>query len=546
MSHTVGLDFGTHQTKVCIQDASNPVQKEYEFLEFKDAFGFKTVLFPSIVQINKDDTVSYGFVDKENCKYVINDKIDEPKWTPNPMPELIVPAEPAKLQYPPKPQPEREKKPLDWKEQLKSLKGVVSQTTKSSLQIWQDECKKIDVENKKLSDKWRECYDKAIKQYEIDQIIREKTNRNSRIEYDKRFKEWEKKRIEKLYFRYFKLSSFSNSVFWIHQISPVIISVWYIAYIIFEIQHKLGKDFFLQMGIPSGINQNIMDMQKKRAFSILIAAYKLVDLYQTKEEYLKETYTNLLEITELDSKLTAEQIRYYGLNVMPEAFAGLSSITQKRSLETGMSILVDIGGGTTDIAFFTIRDLKPDIHSVISFPKGLNYIIEQYINNEKETSVEEAQREFFKSSGNKAIFGRFISDYHKHLYSEVNRMVEKVKTSFECRRDFHMLPTSNLTDALKNRPVIFCGGGAIYKSMQTTVLDFKDIKLINKNILNISHIRNKSIEENLFTILSTSYGLSIPLENEIVLTPLEEAFNHIVSDESKKKDYRYDHGLTDL
>ena len=54
MSYTVGLDFGTHQTKVCIEDASNPAQKIYEFFEFEDLNGNKSVLFPSIVQINND------------------------------------------------------------------------------------------------------------------------------------------------------------------------------------------------------------------------------------------------------------------------------------------------------------------------------------------------------------------------------------------------------------------------------------------------------------------------------------------------------------
>lgn len=34
MSYTIGFDLGTHQTKICIQDASNAAEKNYEFLEF--------------------------------------------------------------------------------------------------------------------------------------------------------------------------------------------------------------------------------------------------------------------------------------------------------------------------------------------------------------------------------------------------------------------------------------------------------------------------------------------------------------------------------
>ena len=66
---TVGLDFGTHQTKICIEnksDAKNPI---YSFFAFDDMDGNKNVILPSIVQINKDNTLSYGFVDKSKAKY---------------------------------------------------------------------------------------------------------------------------------------------------------------------------------------------------------------------------------------------------------------------------------------------------------------------------------------------------------------------------------------------------------------------------------------------------------------------------------------------
>ena len=61
----IGLDFGTHQTKVCVQRTpdeghGHPI---YEFFKFKDLKGNDSYFLPSIVQINDDDTLSYGFVD---------------------------------------------------------------------------------------------------------------------------------------------------------------------------------------------------------------------------------------------------------------------------------------------------------------------------------------------------------------------------------------------------------------------------------------------------------------------------------------------------
>lgn len=545
MSFTVGLDFGTHQTKVCIENATNPAQKLYEFVEFKNSSSKSTVLFPSVVQINNDDTVSYGFIDNTKCKMIAIEtgtKV-KPKLVLLPAPILQLHEKPLKPKYPEKPTGDKKKK-LTWKEQLQKLKNKYLQNKNSAFHYWKEECKKIDRQYNEGLKKWEEKIKSDKENHKREIELWENKNLNIRKEYDKKIIEWEKSRKERLHFRYFKLASFSNSINWNHQINPDMISVWYIAYILFILQEKLGEGFFIQMGIPSGMHKNILQTQERKAYSILVAAYKLVDLYKTKEAYLAEKYTNLLEITELN-KYYEEDILNYGLNVLPEAYAGLSSITQQKRLEPGMSLLVDIGGGTTDIVFFTIRNNQPDIHAVISFPKGLNFIFEQYIIQNADLSIADVQRIFFKKRGKESLFISSINKYKKELIREAQRMLTSIKESFELRKQFHKLETSKLRDALKNRPVVFCGGGAIYKSMRTKVLNFSDIKLIDKNLLNIPFILNRNIDEKLFTILATSYGLSIPLENDVKLTPIEQVFNHIITD-PEEKDYSYEHGLSDF
>ena len=64
--------------------------------------------------------------------------------------------------------------------------------------------------------------------------------------------------------------------------------------------------------------------------------------------------------------------------------------------------------------------------------------------------------------------------------------------------------------------------------------------------MNIPFVINHNIEDELFTILATSYGLSIPLENEIILTPIEKVFNHLEASDSDQNDYGYRHGLSDF
>jgi len=66
----VGLDFGTHQTKICIQSTPDEGHGEpnYEFFKFMDLNGDNQYFLPSTIQINKDDTLSYGYVDPKTEK----------------------------------------------------------------------------------------------------------------------------------------------------------------------------------------------------------------------------------------------------------------------------------------------------------------------------------------------------------------------------------------------------------------------------------------------------------------------------------------------
>ena len=62
----------------------------------------------------------------------------------------------------------------------------------------------------------------------------------------------------------------------------------------------------------------------------------------------------------------------YGLLVFPEAYACLNPLISQGKLATGMSLMIDIGGGTTDISFFTIENNKPQVYDFYSINKGLN------------------------------------------------------------------------------------------------------------------------------------------------------------------------------
>jgi len=64
---TVGLDFGTHQTKVCVEQKEG-VELKYTFFEFVDAKGEKHYTLPSIIGRDVDGRFAYGYIDTNKYK----------------------------------------------------------------------------------------------------------------------------------------------------------------------------------------------------------------------------------------------------------------------------------------------------------------------------------------------------------------------------------------------------------------------------------------------------------------------------------------------
>ncbi len=534
MSYTVGLDFGTHQTKVCIEDASNPASKIYKFFEFNVLKNKKSVLLPSIVQINKDDTLSYGFVDEKKCKIIL------PSYKPEPVLEIIekpvleLPSSPQKT-YPSKPK-RLNIKGASLKEQFINIKQY-----EESCKRWKLQCKQIDEDYNKEIEEWElDCW--AIRNdynYDIDEYNNEiiKKEQEFKLAYEK----WEKEKTPiKQIFRYFKLAAFSKH-HWPYEINPQFITIWYLTYVLFQIQNEIGDSFYTQMGVSYSFDTSDAKMQIDNAFKILISVNKLIEEYKSLDKFLKAKYSELMELTIID-EYNSDDISYYGLNVLPEAFAGLSSITQQKRIERGMHLLTDIGGGTTDIAFFTITENRlPDIHAVMSFPIGLNYIFEEYKKKNKNYLISEIQQKFRKSQYG---FENYIKKYHSQLEKKTIEMIKNIEQEFNKRK--HGWNPKRLYNALEDRPVLYCGGGSIYDSMRIGLHSFSDIKLINKDLLNILNIKNRNLDNSLYTILATSYGLSIQLESDINMTPIEKVFEHLPKKESdNEKDWHDEYGLAD-
>lgn len=388
---TVGLDFGTHQTKICVEDKDG-VELSYTFIKFEDKYHQDHYTLPSVVGVGEDNLLCYGYLPRR-------------------------------------------------------FKGSVHKYFKQKVFLHQS---------------WE-------------------GNENT---------------LEAMYF-----------------------SIWYIAYILFELEKMFGTQFAIQMGAPT--DSAHLDFAKQRATEIVVSAYKLVeDVFSNDiDAFLKTPISELRKKTEIIN-YTTEIKEEYGLLVFPEAYACLMPLVSRGKLGTGMNLMVDIGGGTTDISFFAIDvDNKPEVYDFFSVGKGLNYLtgadesedMELDGNVKSESKIGQARKyEYFK----------YIRDVCKDL---ISRLFDEFKrqTSLDARR---------LSNALKQRPLVYCGGGSTFKSLCQPYYDFKEIKEITHDIWNTKSVNDldEIVDNGLCPILSTAYGLSISTENDnIENKPFEDIFDKL-------------------
>lgn len=480
MAITVGLDFGTHQTKICIEDTADKQNPNYSFWKFKDSNGHNQYVCPSVIQLNEDNTLSYGYVSDAKCKMGFHIEYPEPIRPELKEPVLELPTRPQKYEIP------------QFDNFHLSAQGT---TTLREIKL------QVSKANNILEDSHRAVCRLLTEQHKEDmkKYLREKKS------YETEYAKWQQQITTPAPIRYFyfKQAVFSTFAWKYKNTSPVLLSIWYIANIIFDLEEKYGQNFSIQMGVPTGAK----DFQHKKqiATSILLSAYRLVEemFNNDKKAFLASTIDELEVLTDI-VPYSNEAKQEYGILVFPEAYAGLRMMAARGKIVRGMNLNIDIGGGTTDISFFVTDKNRPHIYRYESIPKGLNWIIQDAFGDNAilkrrafldYNSSSEYNRKAILQSTNK--FYQDILKTHagiiKMLWGE---WVEKMGTLHKYR----------LTAALQNRPIIYMGGGSTYPQLRKVVGDFSEVHIVNGDFwagVQIEYI------EDMYPVLNTALGLSV-------------------------------------
>ena len=457
----VGLDFGTHQTKICVQRTPDEGHGEpyYEFFHFKNLDGKMSFFLPSVVQVNKDDTLSYGYVNPQNEKHEIPIPLKEPVLFHD-----LNPKEEANRLL---------QKYICDRDSNKNISALV---------------KMLEIKRKKDLAKHQENIRKAEQRYEEEMLA----YKNKRCLY-----------------RYFKQATFAERP-WDKDIDCITLSIWYLSYVIFKLEEEYGTHFSINMGVPA--DDVLYEKKRMLAVSILASAYRLVEnVYQNDiEKFLKEKVDDLKKKTELVS-YNPSLIDDYNMKVFPEAYASLITLTYKGKLTNGMNLTVDIGGGTTDITFFTVYKDELKIFKYWSIPRGLNYIAES-------SGFDYSEGDFSSQCSNE-VLEKYNNKKQEIVGILIKKLLSKIKTTGVYK--------DNLMASLKDRIIVYAGGGSIYKSIANEIPYFSEVYKISSEMWKEETIADKKSVQDICFLLTIAYGLSLAdEESDVKLCSIESIFDH--------------------
>lgn len=374
MKYTIGLDFGTHQTKCCVEERDKNY-KRYYFLSFMNKSGQFEYRLPSVVQVTKEEKLEYGFIDSAS---------------------------------------------------------------------------------------------------------------NARV------------------FRYFKQGAFNPiDSGWNESINPSLVSIWYLTYLILCLKAKLGKYFDINIGIPTDSTSYIM--KKNIAVQLIYTAYYLAEkvFKENMEDFLNATYFDLLRVTPFNQFTEAkskEICNEYGIKVFPEAWACLRPLLRSKRL-TNLNLMIDIGGGTTDISLFSV--VNDDNKTVLklfyytSVNLGLNYLY-------KNPALMEKNFEMLENS----LDLQNVNTYNSLIDKKLNTFMRKFESEFRFAAQ-GMFDMDDIDKAIKDKQTIYVGGGSTIKILRQKKRHFQDVRLIDDRDWEKNIISDYQDVRLICPILATSYGLAI-------------------------------------
>jgi hypothetical protein len=162
-----------------------------------------------------------------------------------------------------------------------------------------------------------------------------------------------------------------------------------------------------------------------------------------------------------------------------------------------------------------VQDKSPQIYKYWSIPCGLNYIAEK-------SGYHYSEKDFIRNA-HQEIIDKFNHKKEEIVYNLVTELIKKIRESG--------IDKSNLLKALKDRILVYNGGGSIYPEIANAIYLFSDVKVADAGLWSEEIIKDERKVGNLFNLLTTAYGLSVSEEDsDVVLCDYDNIFSSIGND----------------
>jgi hypothetical protein len=324
---------------------------------------------------------------------------------------------------------------------------------------------------------------------------------------------------------YFKYSMISDSLprskylsIKVNNIRPEILcSLFFIACLIKEIEIFVTEfysknpgvvdiDWNFTRGVPidnySNKNRNLYD-------KVLNIANRLSKVLTVDSMSLSA----LIDFYKLNQDMKIMPFGQSNLNTLPELYAESLIFLQNRGVDTGVYAIVDIGGGTVDMAILykespttfsiTSKDTQPlgieIVASKISLNKNDNKLIKKYLKGKN-------------SNDDKSIIDLKLES---ELQEQLRRSFAQIVMDLKGKQD-HILRSKN-----GKIPVIICGGGIKHKWYEDGIIN-KNVNLLRPVLREGLKLDNLSVKKlfpsnlNINHRLLISYALSGRIGSEII------------------------------
>jgi hypothetical protein len=313
------------------------------------------------------------------------------------------------------------------------------------------------------------------------------------------------------------------------------------AYLIFCLAEEAGSTdkFVLNVGIPGGIGQSLIDENDRKVRNIISAAYKLVEFYGHLSAFRSTTYIELLDHKE-ELRNTGNASLPHEPSVHLDSYAALATLLDKKSVGDDMRVLLMSDGGGIELSLFSATPEQFHVHTSMTIP----IVIGDVLHRDDDRSAEQDQHDIAtpveEQDGDSTKNGM---SSRARMEEEVRSLIHPLISYVSKRKQPNKIDTSQLYRYMFDSPIYVYGKLSSYKYLMAPLFQKKARLVIDYDPR--SDRRFEPGRSRLEGEMSLAYGLSMLNGSQTKVVPIEQYVRVVEAKEDEGTAGSFIYGITD-